>query len=259
MLILGPFRPYAVRFYQRYKSNQPLEVDRRDIFPELKADQVVNSLNDKGYALGGKVPTDYVTQIVRYCENTGLMTCWNPHKECDAINAIARNTKIVGIARQYLGAEPILWLTQLNWSFGSTADKHNFLRSRYKEPLLYDVNAFHYDALDFKSVSLFVYLTDVDASSGPHVVVENTHANKSVADLCQIVRSDTAIHQKFGDRIKMILGEKGTMFFEETSSYHKASRCQSQRLLLMIDYVLRRSPPPERMVVATTSLRQQTP
>jgi len=248
--ILGPLRQYAVSFYQRRNHNRPLQVDRRDLFPELEIKEVVNSLNEKGYSVGEKVPTEHVTRILQYCGNRGLMRYWNPHKECDAIDAIARNAKIVEIARRYLGAEPILWLTQLQWSFGDLPQKRKFLLPRHKEPLTHEENAFHHDALDFKSMTVLVYLTDVDSSSGPHVVVEGTHANKSFADICHVVLSDTVVHQKFGDRIKMILGQKGSIFFEDTSSYHKASPCQTERLMLMIDYVLRRPPPPERKVVA---------
>ena len=36
------------------------------------------------------------------------------------------------------------------------------------------------------------------------------------------------------------------MLFEETSSYHKASRCETERLMLSIHYVLQRRPPPDR-------------
>jgi hypothetical protein len=141
-----------------------------------------------------------------------------------------------------------LWLTQLRWSFGAIKDNPNLLLSKYKEPSLYDENAFHYDTLDFRSLTLFVYLTDVDLSSGPHVVIEGTHVMKKFKDLCQIVLTDRVAHQKFGDRAKTILGQKGTMLFEDTSSYHKASRCQNKRLLLSIDYVLQRRPPPTRSV-----------
>jgi hypothetical protein len=63
------------------------------------------------------------------------------------------------------------------------------------------------------------------------------------------ILSDTIAHQKFGDRIKVILGPKGTMLFEETSSYHKASHCKTERLMLSIHYVLQRRPPPERATV----------
>ena len=42
---------------------------------------MVNSLNGKRYANGVKVPAEYVTKIVQYCENTRLRSYWNPHKD----------------------------------------------------------------------------------------------------------------------------------------------------------------------------------
>jgi hypothetical protein len=211
---------------------------------------VVNSLNKNGYANGVNVPATYVTQIVHYCEKTALKEYWNPHQECDAIDHIARNAKIVEIARRYLGAEPILWLTLLKWSFGPVVQEPKLVSSRYKEPSVYDANSFHYDSLDFKSLTLFIYLTDVDPCSGPHVVVEGTHATKNFADLCHIVLTDRAVCERFGDRAKTILGREGMMLFEDTSCWHKASCCQTKRLLLSIDYVLQRRPPPTRLVAA---------
>ena len=248
--ILGPLSAHAVRYYQRRKHEHLIQEDSRDLFPELEVDHVVNSLNKKGYANGVNVPAIYVTEIVRYCEKTALKEYWNPHQECDAIDHIARNAKIVEIARRYLGAEPILWLTLLRWSFGAVAPGPKLVPSRYKEPLLYDENSFHYDTLDFKSLTLFIYLTDVDPSSGPHVVVEGTHVSKNFVDLCHIVLTDGAAREKFGDRAKVILGQEGMMLFEDTSCWHKASHCQTKRLLLSIDYVLQRRPPPTRMVAA---------
>jgi hypothetical protein len=117
-------------------------------------------------------------------------------------------------------------------------------------PVQYDGDAFHYDTLDFKSLTVFIYPTDVDTSCGPHVLIENTHTRKSFGDICQIILSDTVAQRRFGDRIRTILGEKGTMLFEETSAFHKASRCRTKRLMLSIDYVLQRTPPPERPVMA---------
>jgi hypothetical protein len=240
----GPFRQHLIRYYQQRKANRPLVIDKRDLFPQLEIHPVVSKLIENGYAEGVTVPTEYLDQIVEYCENTGLKIYWNPHKECEAIDHIARNWKIVEIARQYLGIEPILWATQLKWSFGD--GKQTPLGSRYVEPPEYDGHAFHFDRFDFKSLTLFIYLTDVDPSAGPHVVIEGTHAHKSVWELCHNILRDEAAQQKFGNRIKSILGPKGTMFFEETSSYHKASRGKTERLILSIHFVLQRRPPPER-------------
>jgi len=90
-------------------------------------------------------------------------------------------------------------------------------------------------------------------SSCPHVVVEGTHhVSKNFVDLCHIVLTDRAVREMFGDRAKVILGQEGMMLFEDTSCWHKASHRQTKRLLLSIDYVLQRRPPPTRMVAAVT-------
>ena len=243
--ILGPLRPYAIRYHQHHTHNQPLHIDRHEIFPKLDVNHVVDALNQHGYANGVQVPEEYVEQIVKYCASTKLMKYWNPHKECEAIDRLARNAKVVEITKRYLGAEPILWLTQLRWSFGDSNEQRKVLPSLHQEPLQYDGDAFHYDTLDFKSLTIFVYLTDVDPDSGPHVVVEGTQ-KKSIGEIFRIILGDADAQRKFGNRIKMILGGKGTVLFEETSSYHKAARCRTKRLMLSIDYVLQRHPPPER-------------
>lgn len=250
--ILGPMRERAISFYQKHNSTMALQVYQCDLFPNKEVQSVVDSLNAKGYSNGWKIPDVSVSRIREYADRTKYLKYWNPHRECEAIDEIARNEKFVEIARRYLGAEPILWLTQLKWSFGpdSTDERKGFL-SNSNEPIQYDGDAFHYDTLDFKSLTIFIYLTDVDPSSGPHVLIENTHRTKSFGDICRIILKDEAARELFGEeRIKMILGRKGTVLFEETSAFHKASRCQTERLMLSIDYVLQRKPPPERPVLA---------
>lgn len=250
--ILGPVREYAISFYQKRNSTAALRLNQSDLFPNGDVQSVVDSLNERGYSTGWKIPDDSVRRIVDYANKTKYLKHWNPHRECEAIDEIARNEKLVEIAKRYLGAEPVLWLTQLKWSFGpDSKEQRNGFLSNSSEPVQYDGDAFHYDTLDYKSLTIFIYLTDVDPSCGPHVLIENTHRAKSFGDICRIILKDKVAHEMFGEgRIKMIVGPKGTMLFEETSSFHKASRCQTKRLMLSIDYVLQRSPPPERPVLA---------
>jgi len=243
--ILGPLRPYAVRYYQHFYRNPALSAEKQEIFPNLAVDHVVNDISEQGYSMVGQIPEEYVAEIVNYCEKTRCAEYWNPHKECEAIHRLAHNENVLQIAKQYLGAEPILWLSQLKWSFGDSREKQKMLPSLHPEPQQYDSDAFHYDTLDFKSLTMFIYLTDVAPDSGPHVVIEGTQ-KKSLGEIFRIILSDAEAQRKFGNRIKMILGRKGTLLFEETSSYHKAARCRTKRLMLSIDYVLRRPPPPER-------------
>jgi hypothetical protein len=245
--ILGPLRPYAVRYYQRFRRNPVLPTDKQELFPKLDVEQVVHDISEQGYSMVGTIPGEYVAQILNYSDTTGRAEYWNPHKECAAIYRLAHNETVLQIARQYLGAEPVLWLNQLKWSFGDSSEKQKRLPSVHREPTQYDGDAFHYDTLDFKSLTMFIYLTDVDPDSGPHVIIEGTHKTKTFSDLCHIILSDAAAERKFGSaRIKMILGPKGTVVLEETSSFHKAARCKTKRLMLSIDYVLQRPPPPER-------------
>ena len=68
---------------------------------------------------------------------------------------ICQNIKVVEIARRYLGVEPILWLTQLKWSFPPSDNSLDFHEPTYRESDTYDLHKFHYDTNDFKSLTLF--------------------------------------------------------------------------------------------------------
>ena len=83
------------------------------------------------------------------------------------VDRISRNATIVAIVKKYLGSEPILWLTQMKWSFASTDNSVNVCASVDTKTSEYDFHDFHYDAHDFKSSTAFVYLTDVNLDSGP--------------------------------------------------------------------------------------------
>lgn len=124
------------------------------------------------------------------------MKYWNPHQDCPAIDRLARDPAVVDIARRYLGVEPVLWLTQLRWSFGDPMEQREVLSSLHPEPVQYDSDAFHYDTLDFKSLTIFINLTDVGPESGPHMVIENTHKTKSFDEICHIILSDTMAQKK---------------------------------------------------------------
>jgi len=243
-IVLGPLRKRIVRYYQKFGHNALLKTEVRPLFPEVNTEQIVNEINEIGYAHVGTLPEEYIRQILDYCAIHKQTSYWNPHMDCEAVNRICLNTNLVGIARKYLGAEPILWLTLLKWSFALSDDHADFRPTNYREPMHYDVHAFHYDILDFKSLTLFVYLTDIDSNDGAHIVIEGTHNNRSFKDLNNRIINVDMAQKKYGNRIKVILGKKGTAFFEETSTYHKVEVCQSRRLILSIDYVLQRKAPP---------------
>jgi hypothetical protein len=234
-----------VRYYQKFGHNDLLKTEIHPSFPEVDPEQIVYRINEMGYAHVGNVPEEYVTQILDYCAIHKQTRYWNPHTNCEAVDRICRNAKLVEIARKYLGTEPILWLTLLRWSFPFSDNRAGFYPTTYRDPTEHDIHTFHYDIIDFKSLTLFVYLTDIDSDSGAHMVIEGTHNNKSLKDIKNRFLNEDVAQEKFSNRIKVILGKKGTAFFEETSTYHKVEVCKSRRLILSIDYVLQRKAPPD--------------
>ena len=130
---------------------------------------------------------------------------------------------------------------------------HNHVKipaSLEPKPLQYNFHDFHYDAHDFKSLTAFVYLTDVDRDSGAHMIILATHKNKTLKDIAHISLEDDVAEKLYQNRIRTISGRKGLVFLEDTSCYHKASVCNKERrLLLSIDYVLRRKTPPESPIL----------
>src|SRR5262249_37302085 len=136
------------------------------------------------------------------------------------------------------------WPTQLRWSFASSA---NPVKVR-PLPDQYNFHDFHYDAHDFKSLTAFVHLTDVNRDAGPHMIIVGSNRKKRLKDLVHISLTDDVAEKSYHNKIKSIFGTKGLVFLEDTSSYHKAAAClKDSRLLLSIDYVLRRKVPPERL------------
>jgi len=183
LLLLGPLRTAFVRYYKRFSANKPFTTDLTVVFPDLNVDEVVQRIEKIGYARLGNLQETYLNQILAYCEAHKRIRYWNPHRDCEAVDCISRDAKIVEIARKYLGVEPILWLTELRWTVPRLEDRANFLPPAHIEPEYYSDHALHYDVHDVKSLTLFVYLTDSDMDSCPHVLIEGTHKRKSLEEL----------------------------------------------------------------------------
>ena len=248
-LILGPFRNLVICYYQAFGKNAPIRMIADDLFSFVNVQSAVDRIKRSGYTDLGLLSTHYVSRIEEYCEKTRRIRYWNPHKDCESVDRIARNAVLVEIARRYLDAEPILWLTQLIWSLPTSGNRAQLGPSMHDEPVQYDAHAFHYDAIDVRSLTLFVYLTDVNENSGAHVIIEGTHKSKTLKELLSVVLDDRVAQDRYGGQIKAIPGRKGTVFFEETSSFHKVSACKEPRLILSIDYAIGRKVPPERPTV----------
>ncbi len=138
---------------------------------------------------------------------------------CPNVMELANHPDILGLAFEYLGFMPVITGMSLRWTFphSNTPDK---------------VQRFHRDC-EMGSIKLMVYLTDVDAESGPHTFATGTHLDRMP------VRLQSFSDNQVGGEHKAILGSVGTTFFIDTRGLHKGSIPTAKpRLMLGVQYSL---------------------
>lgn len=238
--VLSPTGAVVRVLHRKFAKNKPLNVRDYNLFPYLDVEQSIININQHGYSSGIDLSEETLAEILKFCGNNASIDYENPHQQCPAINKIAYDSTITSVARKYLLSEPKLWFTAMYWSLPGAALQGNILYRSHSDH-------FHYDVLDFKALTLFIYLTDVDEYCAPHILIENTHNDKSLSKITrQIIDPDTA-QINYGNKIKVILGKKGTGFFEDTLVYHKRSEvCEKKRLILRIGYTLLRGTRPQQ-------------
>lgn len=145
---------------------------------------------------------------------------WNEFPE---IIALANSEKLLKIAGSFLGCKPTISNLQIWWSFPGHSEAEQ-------------AEKFHRDVDDWKFLKLFIYLTDVDEDSGPHVYVQKS--SKSNRRLPIKRYTDLEIENIFGqDNVIQFLAKKGEGFLEDTFGFHKGQLAKSKkRLLLQIQY-----------------------
>lgn len=209
----------------------------------------VESLTNEGYTvLDYKLSAEKVASIVNYSEQ---IKCYDSyHSETEPIDhrnapiethvanyrredlvkfnpilEIANDPGLLKVVQEFLGAKPTISNINMWWSFGGRKQAEH-------------AQLFHRDLDDWRFCKLFIYLTDVNEESGPHVYVRNT----SKSPLFRKIRrySDAEIESTFGkDSVIRFVEPKGTAFIVDTYGFHKGLLPKSNnRLLLQIQYSL---------------------
>lgn len=209
----------------------------------------VEDLNTKGYLnIGQLLSNDEVASIQSEIKD---FTCFDPfrkqlgdfnileapkqvsvanYKRSDlatlkSILDIANNTNILEVVSSFLGATPTISNINMWWSLSS--------KEKAEQAQL-----FHRDVDDFKFCKLFIYLTDVDMESGPHVYVKGSSVSNSLLKIRRY--NDAEIETAFGkDNITYFTAPKGSSFMVNTYGFHKGLLPKkNNRLLMQIQYSL---------------------
>jgi hypothetical protein len=236
---------------------------RSEYFPDADPRSMAAAVERDGLAFGLKLPSAAVTELLEFAR---VNPCWidrdrklgfppdrieearqrlgrrfllaqymNVRQRSPLVARLTKDPVLLEIAARYLGAQPRLVGVNLWWSYPEEADA----AARH-----FAAQMFHFDLDDFKFIKFFFYLTDVDATSGPHVVVRGTHRDKRRASFREqfAVRrySDDEVIAAYGaDAVVSITGPAGTGFAEDTMCIHKGLPPASRsRLALQIQYAL---------------------
>ena len=154
------------------------------------------------------------------------------------------NTQLLCLVSNYLGAPARLQKFTLSWSN----------RGSDHEPL--NPQKFHRDRDDFRTLQLFIYLTDVGNANGPHEYVPKTHNLDILKSMYNVNNISNGSKHSFlsPDELKRVLGSenvkiltltgsKGSAFLEDTGGFHRGTVPQSfnsSRLMLGITWSLAR-------------------
>jgi hypothetical protein len=144
---------------------------------------------------------------------------------CPGLMAAINDPAVLGIAAQYLGCKPTLSSLGIRWSFPAPG--------RPAETQL-----FHRDPDDWRFLKLFVYLTEVEAGSGPHVYVRSSHRTPATLRAKPFAR-DSLVRDYGADKIQPVTGPAGTTFMADTHGIHMGvPPSTSPRLILQVQYSL---------------------
>lgn len=142
---------------------------------------------------------------------------------CPWLMAAINRADILRLASAFLGCKPTLCSVGVRWSFPGS-----------RSPDM--TQEFHRDPDDWRFLKLFVYLTDVDGESGPHIYVAGSHNTRR--SLRAKTYAQEQLEARFGKQnMRTILGARGTTFIADTSGIHAGIAPQrAPRLLLQAQY-----------------------
>ncbi len=144
---------------------------------------------------------------------------------CPHILALANSRALLELATSYIGCKPTISALSLRWSFPNAKGDQQ-------------LQAFHRDSDDWRYIKVMVYLTEVNASGGPHVYVRGSHLEP--ASLRLRFYPEAEVFAQYGaDRIISVTGPRGLGFAVDTAGVHKGQvPAMTRRLMLQIQYSL---------------------
>lgn len=243
IFVLGPARQLFSLHCKNKNLNPLLPRNTENLIGNIDEAETIRCLNENGFSGILSLNDDIVCKLQEEFRYESGLCFSNPHLSSHTVQKIAHNRKILEVVKGYIGCEPRILSSMAYWLTGeeyNSADIHDTAGEVRLNQVPY-----HYDTIDFRSVTVFVYLSDVGIDNAPHAVILGTHREGIISRLLnnpvQNKLDVNKAERRYPGYNRVILGRAGSLFLEDTSNYHKANECKTRRLMLKIDYVLQRT------------------
>jgi hypothetical protein len=145
---------------------------------------------------------------------------------------LANHPLVLGAVEAHFGVKPLISNISAWWllhGFDAEMNSHEVYVRRPEE--------FHRDLDDFAEVKLFVYLTDVDVTAGPHAVIRASHKWRLPRGQRVVQLKDPAYPS--GENLQLMIGPAGLAWLENSLTLHRGTiPTRSHRLMLSVTYTL---------------------
>ncbi|NDC79190.1 MAG: hypothetical protein EBZ67_15160, partial [Chitinophagia bacterium] len=222
---LGPWRNWFIQLAEYRHKGRVLPVAASGVIKGLEGGDLLRRLRSEGFSGTFRVDPEVADEILSHLEGEHRYIVPEPHITDMAVQKVVYDPGLQSLLRQYFGTCPHLYSTSI-FITNPGGMSHNPDRVSCTKD-------FHYDLPDFKGLTLFVYLNDVDGFGGAHAVIPGTAARLTLNRLFSRFMSHTDALKKYGrDSIVTITGPKGTAFLEDLVNWHKRSVSNSPRYAL---------------------------
>ena len=135
------------------------------------------------------------------------------------LHALANDSRVIDLVSAYFNCKPCLDSIQAWWSLSGNEEPE-------------EAENFHRDNDAIRFLKLFIYATDVGEENGPHVYVAGSHKDPKLTARRRL--ADTEVEQAFGPKaIRVMTGQAGDAFLEDTFGIHKGQLPRTGRRLLI--------------------------
>lgn len=213
----------------------------------MPAAAIADLQRDGFVMLDGLIPTDLLRTVRSRLEEHACFDGWRPEKGTFAVAdapadsnnvhiqdvelipeviAIANHPIVLGMVGRYLGCQPTIDDILAWWSLPG-------------RPVPREEQLFHRDQDSIRFLKLFIYLSDVGESDGPHVFVRGSHQSNVLLDPGKRFSDEEVVAATNGDDTHRFVGNFGTTFLEDTFGLHKGSMPElGTRLILQVRYTM---------------------